>query len=178
MIRAARQVQHELVCKERDRGIAELQKSVPFEDAGAPERHRQRHAHHKPDEERLCDRLNQATGIVSQQSDRPEPFASPGLLINDHHASPRVTPVNAPASIMPAIPAAMSKAGEASSADAEASARHPPESGQFTNTAPPGGRCRTTTSRSGLVIKASSGLAASIRPTALMLRFRAQTLAL
>jgi len=45
MVGAARQVQHELVTEQRDGGVAELEKAIPFENAGPPERHRQRHAH-------------------------------------------------------------------------------------------------------------------------------------
>src|SRR5258708_1805321 len=63
---APRQVQHELVGKKGDSRVAQLQKSIPFEDAGAPERHGERDAHHKLDKGGLRDRADQETGLVGE----------------------------------------------------------------------------------------------------------------
>src|SRR5215470_4991765 len=52
MVLATRPMEHELVGKQRDGSVAEVQEAIPFEDAGAPERHRQRNAHHQLNERR------------------------------------------------------------------------------------------------------------------------------
>src|SRR5215472_2759004 len=171
MVWAARQVQHELICEQGHCSIAESAEAIPFEDAGAPERHRQRDARHQLNEGRERNRLHQTTGPVDQLAYGPKSLDSIDLLISDHRASPEIIFVKAPASIMPAIFAAMSKEDKTSSAEPAASPSDRPDIRLSMNVAPPGGSPRRTTSRSGRVINASSGVEASILQMGLLLRF-------
>src|SRR5262249_50089999 len=119
---------------------------------------------HQLNDRRERDRLHQTTGPVDQQAFGPKTFDGIDLLISDHRASPETILVKAPASIMPAIFAAISKQGEISSAEAAASPSDRPDIRLSINVAPPGGSRRSMTSRSGRVISASSGVEASILP--------------
>src|SRR5262249_32164956 len=143
---------------------AELQQAVPLENAGSPERHGQRHAHHQLNQRRQRGPLDQVVCLVGQQA-QPKTFTRIVALIDDHHASPRATAVNAPAWIIPAMFAARSKEEDLCAATAAASPSDCPAISLIKKDAPPAGKCRTMTSRSGRVINASSGTVASIGPT-------------
>ena len=101
-IGTARKMQLELIGEQGHRGVVELQESVPLEDAGSPEGHRERKSQNELDKRWLGDRPHQATGLVDENGRGTEPIPGGGLLLHrSHRRSPISTEVNAPASIMP-----------------------------------------------------------------------------
>src|ERR1700758_4575040 len=117
MIRPAGQGKHKLVSEEGDCGVTKSAKAGPFQDAGFPERHRQRHAHHELNQRRQRYRLYKVLGLVREVA-QPVSFTRAIMLIDDHYASPKLIDVKAPASIMPATLAAISNEAEDCSAEA------------------------------------------------------------
>src|ERR1700751_4614077 len=168
-------MEHELIREQRDRGVAQLEKAIPLENPGAPERHRQRKAHDQLNERGLCNHADHEASPIDEKADQADCSFRGDLLIHRRHQpSPRLRSVNTPASIMPAILAPMSNAGVASRAAAAALPSVRPEIRFVRNIAPPAGRCLTTTSRSGRVIRASSGTPALIGPTGSSVRLAAK----
>src|ERR1700722_1606109 len=174
-IGTARKMQLELVGEEGHRGVVELQESVPLEDAGSPEGHRERKSQNELDKRWLGDRPHQATGLVDENGRGTEPLPGGGLLLHrSHRRSPISTEVNAPASIMPAIAAPMSNDGEACRAAPAATPSVSPAISADRNSAPPAGRRRTSTSKRGRVISPSSSWPALIFSNGSLLRLAAK----
>src|SRR5581483_10303718 len=122
MVGTAGKVQQELVSEEGNGRIIEPSEPIPFEDTGFPEWNRESEAHQKLNQRRAGYGLDQVVGLADK-SDEPKSLIPAIMLIDDHHAAPALTAVKAPASIIPAMLVAMSKDGDASSANAAASPR-------------------------------------------------------
>src|SRR5580658_4571191 len=97
-------MQHEFFAEQQHGRILELQEAVPFVDSRAPERHRERDAHHELSQRGLRDGSNESDQPIGKHADLTYRTAAGSKLISgSHFASPLSIAMNTPASIMPAI---------------------------------------------------------------------------
>src|SRR5262249_48899212 len=130
--------------------------------AGSPEWSCEPDAQDKLGERRLGDQADSGVYPLNEPADRL-PSVAGDLLLQGHQPSPQTAVANAPASSNPPMLAARSNDGLSESAAEAAAPSDSPVMRRVRKAAPPGGSRRASTSRAGLVNRASSGSKMSTR---------------